>query len=187
MIVVVKKNGIACIGGDTLITPELRKTSLEDVSNCEKILSVGKTFLGAEGDASLPLVLGSYFRKQKKLPSFKSREDIFDELLKVHTALKDEYFLNSEQEDDDSFESIGFQMLLANQHGIFGTYFLRSVQEYSRFYAIGEGSDYAMGALEALYDRLKTAEELVQAAIKIAAEFDVNVGVPGKTFTVKIA
>jgi ATP-dependent protease HslVU (ClpYQ) peptidase subunit len=56
-------------------------------------------------------------------------------------------------------------MLIVNSQGIFGVYSSRSVQEYSQFYAIEEGADYALGILSAIYDQMDSAQKLVEKAL----------------------
>jgi ATP-dependent protease HslVU (ClpYQ) peptidase subunit len=187
MIVVVRKNGMACIGADDLsISGGSRKCSSNHITNTEKIIQVGDSFLGAESDPALPLVLATYFHSKKSNPRFSSLNGIFEELLVMHQDLKEQYFLQPDSDEGGSFESIGFQMLIANPNGIFGTYSQRSVQEYTRFYAIGSGSNYALGALDALYERLDSAEDLLKAALKTAREFDIEVGELGQLYTVAL-
>ena len=47
---------------------------------------------------------------------------------------------------------------VTNEHGIFGIYSMREVFEYTKFWAAGSGRDVALGAMYALYPRLKTAD-----------------------------
>jgi ATP-dependent HslUV protease, peptidase subunit HslV len=130
-------------------------------------------------------VLRSYIKQLKQPPSLKSREEIFDELLKMHQMLKDKYYLVTEEDEDDEFESSRFESLIVNSHGIFKTYILRSIQHFIRFAAIGSGTSYALGALHALYDRLDSAEEIAKAALNIVVEFDDSSGLPGTFYSVK--
>jgi len=53
------------------------------------------------------------------------------------------------------------------------------VQEYRKFYAIGSGTDLALGALYSLYpDPRLSAEQIARKAIEAAAEFDDATGLP---------
>ena len=63
----------------------------------------------------------------------------------------------------------------------------RTVQEFSKYYAYGSGSDYALGSLWSLYndDRL-TSEQLGKLAIEAAAEFDDATGLPVDCHTITI-
>jgi ATP-dependent protease HslVU (ClpYQ) peptidase subunit len=81
--------------------------------------------------------------------------------------------------DDEPLESTRFDALVANRHGIFGVVAHRTVQEFSRYYAFGSGSNYAMGALHALYgERSINAATLARRAVETAAEFDDATGLP---------
>ena len=62
--------------------------------------------------------------------------------------------------------------LICNPKGIFGVYSLREVSEYTKFWAIGSGSEFALGAMHALYDRLDSAEEIAKAGVEAGAEFN---------------
>ena len=97
----------------------------------------------------------------------------------LHIALKNDYNLIATGHDDEPLESTRFDALVANRHGIFGVVAHRTVQEFSRYYAFGSGSNYAMGALHALYgERSINAEALARRAVETAAEFDDATGLP---------
>lgn len=181
-----KKNGVLSIGGDLcVISGDSPKHIPDDILDGERIVKVGAAFIGASGDSSVPLVLRHYFMKKEKPPEFSSVDAIFDELLKMHQALKFQYFMKPDRNDDDAFETLAFSTLIASPHGIFGTYRMRCVQEYARFCAIGFGSNYALGALEVLYNGTDDAEALVKKALDIAAEFESEIGRPGKIYSLK--
>ena len=77
--------------------------------------------------------------------------------------------------------------MIANPRGIFGVSGHRTVQEFSRFYAYGSGSDYALGALYSTYEQPGLdAEALARHAIEAAAEFDDGTGLPITSFTVRL-
>ncbi len=104
--------------------------------------------------------------------------NIFDTLRKLHPVLKDQHFLNPKEEDDDPYESTQITALIANEHGIFGVYSMREVFEYTQFWAVGSGREFALGAMHALYPRLKTAEAIARAGIDAGATFDRNSSMP---------
>lgn len=186
IVLAVKKKDIICIASDSLtISGGSRKQTADHVVNSEKIVKWGTSYMGTTDHPVWPLVLKSYINQSKQSPSLKSKEEIFDELLKMHQVLKDKYFLVTEEDDDDEFESSRFESLIVNSHGIFKTYALRSVQHFIHFAAIGSGASYALGALHALYDRLDSAEEIAKAALSIVVEFDDSSGLPGIFHSVK--
>ena len=187
MIVVVKKNGTVSIGGDTYASASiLQKMPPEYVRNTEKIFSVGSSFLGTDENEAVLAALQQYFASKTKKPTFRNDAGIFTEFVDIHRFLKDEYFLQSTSRNDGPFEPIGFNTLIANQYGIFGAFSHHAVIEYSRFYAIGRGSEYALGALEAVFEREKSSEDLVHIALEVSAQFEIESGPPGKIFTVRL-
>ena len=92
--------------------------------------------------------------------------------------MKSDYFLNPNGDNDDEFETSQLSALIANSHGIFGLYSLRSVQEYVRFYARGSGNEFALGAMHAVYDSLDDAEAIALVGLQVGAEFDTGSGAP---------
>ena len=71
-------------------------------------------------------------------------------------ALKDDYFLIPKEDERDPYESLQMETLVASPAGIFGVYPLRSVQEYTRYYAFGSGAE-----LVDAKSRLGSLEEVV--------------------------
>jgi ATP-dependent protease HslVU (ClpYQ) peptidase subunit len=96
----------------------------------------------------------------------------------IHPILKDEYFLNSKDEDDDSYESSRVDALIVNRGGIFGLYSLREVDQYSRFWAIGSGAEFALGAMHVAYELLDDADSIARAGIEAGACFDSSSALP---------
>jgi ATP-dependent HslUV protease, peptidase subunit HslV len=180
IVLAVKKNGVTCIAADSMyVVGGSTKLTGDQVVNSEKIVEWGSSYIGITDHPVWPLVLKNYIVQSKQKPSLQSREEIFDELLKMHQALKDKYYLVTEgEDDDDEFESSRFESLIINSNGIFKTYHLRSIQQFIHFAAIGSGSSYALGALHALYDRLDSAEEIAKAVLNIVVEFDDSSGFP---------
>jgi ATP-dependent HslUV protease, peptidase subunit HslV len=61
------------------------------------------------------------------------------------------------------------------------------VQEYSRFYASGSGTEYALGAMFAIYDdEDKTAEDIAKIGVEAGAEFDDGTSLPMNCYTIKL-
>ena len=77
-------------------------------------------------------------------------------------------------------------MLVANASGIYGVYSYREVFEFDRFWAIGSGRAFALGAMYADYDRLKTAREVAELGVRAGCEFDKNSSGPVKLHTLKL-
>lgn len=186
IVLAVKKKGIICIASDTMtLSGGSRKQTAEHVSNSEKIVKWGSSYIGVAAHPVWSLVLNSYFKNKKHKPSLKSKDEIFDELLKLHKILKEKYHLAPYDDAEDSFESSRFESIIVNSFGIFKTYELRSVQQFIQFAAIGSGAQYALGALHSLYHRLDAAEDIAKAALNAAVEFDDSSGLPGTFYTIK--
>ncbi len=185
-IVAVKKGDLIAIGADTLAKLGTIKESAAYVRNASKILRVGETYLAYVGHASVGLVLASYFAGLPQPPRLDSAQAIFEAARRMHRTLKEEYFLLPEEHEDDEFESLRFECLIANPSGIYGLYALRSVQEYTKFYSFGSGAMFALGAMYAVYDLpTMTAAEIARAGLEAAAEFDDATGGPMEIYTMK--
>lgn len=183
-IVAVTKNGTIAIAADTLTKYGATKESARYVVNHEKIIRVAGSYVAITGPTSGKVVLADSFAKSK--PRFDSVAGIYRTWLALHAVLKKEHFLNAAGDSSDSFESTHLDVLIANEHGIFGVGSYRTVQEFSRFYAYGQGSEYAMGAMFAAYDDPKrSAEDVARVGIEAAAEFDHSTGLPMTLYSLK--
>jgi ATP-dependent protease HslVU (ClpYQ) peptidase subunit len=156
----------------------------------EKILRFDENYLGIVGSAAHQLVMESLFASKKIVEKkidvdFSSRLSIFETFRALHPLLKQKYFLNSKDEDDDPYESSQIDALIANPFGIFGIHSLREV-EYNKFWAIGSGAEYALGAMFALYDKAASAEEIAHAGVAAGAEFNNASAMPLSSYEVDL-
>lgn len=186
-IAVVRKNGYAAIAADTLTKWGSGKESAAYIANNTKIVKVGDGYLAASGTATFKLIMRDYFAQRGVPARFDTTINIFKTWQAFHAVLKEKYYLVSVGEKDDTIESSKFDVLIANPHGIFGVGAHRTVQEYRKFYAIGTGTDLALGAMYAAYDNPKlSAEQIARLAITAAAEFDDATGLPVVSHSVKL-
>lgn len=184
-VVVVQKNGIACIAADTLTTfGDTRQSAMLDRVH-DKIFQTCNSYLGIVGSAAHQMVLESACQQVEGL-DFSGRHAIFESFRKLHPVLKEEYFLNPKEDEDDAYESTQIDALIINRSGIFGVFSLREVFEYTRFWAIGAGADFALGAMYALYDRLDSAEDIARSAISASAEFNTATALPLTCYSVAL-
>jgi ATP-dependent HslUV protease, peptidase subunit HslV len=176
-VVVAKKAGKVCIAADSLTSfGDLKLNSNYDAAY-DKILPHNENYLGVVGSAAHQLVLESVFASKKVVDrkfviDFSSRLAIFETFRALHPVLKEKYFLNAKDEDHDPYESTQIDALIANPFGIFGVHSLREVTEYNKFWAIGSGAEYALGAMFAVYDKAETAEEIAHIGVAAGAEFN---------------
>lgn len=171
-IAAVKKGNKLCLASDTLMTLGNRKEVADQhVSNKGKIIQIGPNYLGSSGHASWGLVLSHYFSK-KKVPEWKTEKEIFEVFTLMHEELKEKYFLHPPTLSYLPFESSEFCFLIINRHGIFEIEYSRAVRKYSRFSAIGTGEEYALGAIQAVYDQFEDPEEIAKIGVQAGVHFD---------------
>lgn len=185
-VVAVRKGQVACVAADTLSRYGYQLEPASRIENADKILEIDDTLLAPTGPASAQLVLRSYFSDENRTRDFRGIDAIFETTRQMQGVLKEEYFLNPKEDDEQEFESMQMRMLVANSSGIYGVYALRSIQEYKKFYAFGSGSEYALGALEALYETDMSAEALAKRAVEVAASLDAATEVPVTTRTIEL-
>ena len=115
-----------------------------------------------------------------------SRDEVFDTFLKLHPKLKENFFLNTKEEEADPYESSQFTALIANPAGIFGVYSYREVFEFDRFWGIGTGRAFALGAMYAGFDKARSAREVAELGVRAGCEFDKNSSTPIHVHTIKL-
>ena len=185
-VVVVKKGGQVAIGADSLVTFGDTRLAHGYEAN-DKLFKVGDSWVGMSGTtAHFPVLrraLNSLAPDELKLHS---RDEVFDTFLRLHPKLKDLFYLNTKEEDADPYESSQFTALIANPSGIFGVYSYREVFEFDRFWGIGTGRAFALGAMYAAFDRAKSARELAEIGVKAGCEFDKNSNGPVRIQAIKL-
>ena len=183
-IVAVKKNGKACIAADTLTTfGEVKQSSDYDLTH-EKIHLYKNNYFGIVGSAAHHMVIKSVLENHGHELSFNSHFEVFESFRKLHPILKEEYYLNPKDEDDDPYESSRIDALIVNTSGIYAVYSLREVFEYSKFWAVGSGGDIALGAMYAIYEREGKVEDIATIGIEAGATFNNVTGLPMTLYTI---
>ncbi len=186
-IAVARKGGQVAIATDSLVTFGDTRLPHGYEAN-DKVFRIGASWVGMAGTtAHFPVLrkaLGSLTVDELKLGS---RDEVFETFLKLHPKLKETYFLNPKEEDADPYESSQFTVLIANGTGIYGVYSYREVFEFDRFWAIGSGRTYALGAMQAVWDAKRSAREVAEIGVKAGCEFDKNSDGPVKAHTMKLA
>jgi len=185
-VVAVVKNNQACIAGDSLTSFGDTKLAARHIKHADKILNFNEQYFGVVGSAAHQLVLESIFKNQGDIMSLNDRLSIFESLRKLHPILKEQYFLNSKEEDDDVYESSRLDALLMNASGIYGIYSLREVDQYEQYWAIGSGSEFALGAMFSVYDALDSAEDIAKIGVRAGAEFDSSSSLPMTSYVIDL-
>ncbi len=176
-IVAVRKNGRIVIAADSLTTFGDTRLPASDDAAWDKIHRYRDSYIGIVGSAAHLLVVQSLFTEAVDY-DLSSRSAIFETFRSLHPRLKEEYFLNPKEDEEDAYESTRMDALIANPNGIFGLFSLREVFEYQRFWAVGSGADYALGAMHALWDREQDAEAIARAGVEAGAAFNSATSLP---------
>jgi ATP-dependent HslUV protease subunit HslV len=175
--VVVRKNSEIAIGSDSLVTfGDTRLSHAYEANN--KIFQIGESYITVAGTAAHFPVMRKLLNDLGNDCRLSSREEVFDTFSKVHHVLKENYFLNTKEDEDDPYESSQITALIANEHGIFGVYSYREVFSFERFWGIGSGRNFALGAMYAAYDRVASAREIAEIGVHAGAEFDKSSSAP---------
>lgn len=184
---VVKKGNEICIASETLTTFGATKLSEDFVSESDKILKWGKSYVGIVGEVALSTMLQDVIKHEKKVPDFSSSAAIYKYFTKQHPVFKEKYFLNANEDVDDPVESSQIEIVIVNKHGIFGVHSLRDVYSFQKFWAYGSGKKYALGAMNSVYDlKSFTARKIAKAGVKAGITFDDGSGGTIKTKLIKI-
>ena len=179
-IVVVRKAGEIAIASDSLVTfGDTRLPGAYEAN--EKIIRVGDSYIGIAGSTAHFAVVRKLLTAMDEL-KLHSREEVFETFLKAHALLKEKFFLNPKEEEGDPYESSQLTALIANPSGIYGVYSYREVFAFERFWGIGSGRNFALGAMHASYDRLRSARAVAEAGVRAGIEFDKSSSGPFRVF-----
>jgi ATP-dependent protease HslVU (ClpYQ) peptidase subunit len=189
-VVVVKKAGQVAIAADTLVTFGDTRLSNRYESNSKifKIQSVtGTSYLGMAGTvAHFPVLRNALLSLSPEKVRLGSKDEVFDTFTKLHPLLKDAFFLQTKEEDNDPYESSQFSVLIANATGIYGLYSYREVFEFKEYWGIGSGRSFALGAMYAGWDKAKSARELATLGVNAGCEYDRNSAGPVEVYSLKM-
>ena len=185
-VVVARKGGSLAIASDSLITfGDMRLPPGYEANT--KLFSVRGHWVGAVGStAHIPVLQQALATMPKEQLRLVSRSAIFETFRVLHPLLKERFFLNTKEHDSDPYESSQISILIANGHGIFGVESYREVFEFERFWAIGSGRRYAIGAMYATWGRAKSARELADVGARAGCEFDTSSAPPVRLHTLKL-
>ncbi len=174
---VVRKNNEVAIASDSLVTfGDTRLSHVYEANN--KIFQIGESYLALAGTAAHFPVMRKLLSTMGEECKLNNRDEVFETFSRVHEILKEKFFLNTKEDEDDPYESSQLTSLIANPSGIFGVYSYREVFCFERFWSIGSGRHFALGAMHACYDRVSTAREIAQIGVEAGAEFDKSTSAP---------
>lgn len=177
VVVAVRKGGTIAMAADT-------QTSFGDVRvpvdnlRARKISAVGDAWLGKTGWGLYDNILMEFLRGKER-PSLSDDRGIYRFFLQLWRELHDKYgFVNDQcREKDSPFGDLDAAFLVVNRRGIYHVASDMSVTTFAKYYAIGAGNDFALGALHALYDDPRyDAATLARRAVETANAFKLYCG-----------
>jgi len=88
--------------------------------------------------------------------------------------MKTQQNIITQQNSNFHFDVFPMNALVINRHGIFKVDGTRTVYEYKKYWAIGSGEAFALGALHALHNEEAEAENIARSALKACGAFEAN-------------
>ena len=154
----------------------------------EKVVRVGESVVGIVGYTAHHLVIPDALERFEDA-DLGSRRGIFETFRALHPILKDEYYLLPETDQDgDPYESTQVSLLIASPTGIFGVYDMREVHAFSRYWAMGSGAPFALGAMHARWPEAEggalSAGALAAVGAEAGCRFDPASGGPVTVYEV---
>jgi ATP-dependent protease HslVU (ClpYQ) peptidase subunit len=177
VVVVVKKDKKIVIAADTLTTHHSYiGINSTHKANSSKIVKYKDNYIGSVGAAVANQMLLSSLMSKNQEFSFYGIDNIYNSMIKIHRILKKDHYLYPHKKDQIS-ETSHLNLLIANSSGIYGISSYRYIADYSKFWAVGSGMTYALGAMEQAYSEYP-AEEIAKIGVEAACEFDKHCELP---------
>ena len=172
-------DSLTCFGDDHVVP--------SDNSPTQKIRQLGDAVIGISGWAIYQSILDDHLRAQSS-PDLSSETTIFRFFMTFWKALHDDYpFVNDQANSRDSpFGDLDSSFLIASPGGLFKVSSDAEVSRFHRYYAIGSGSEYALGALGAINDSEPDGEVAAREAVRVASLFDTHCGGDAYVLTVPL-
>ena len=180
IITAVQKGNEVAIACDTLVTRNSNiKTLAEHQVDASKLIPFGDSILGFTGSWAVKQIFMDLLARSEP-PALSSSSEIFRWLLSNQAILKSDYFVKTNNENDkrQPTEAQWLYGLLVNAHGIFVITSYREVTEFSKFWAIGSGDRFALGALDVLYEQDLSAAEIARRAALVATKYSPDCAEP---------
>ncbi len=176
IILAVNKNNETVMASDTRITYGSEIIPGDNLV-VDKVIRIGGSYIGSSGWGIYDNILADYLSNKTGV-QLDGTQSIFSFFIDLWADLHKRYpFVNDQSGDKDSpFGDLDAKFLIANSAGIFLVSSNMSVRKFNKYYAIGSGSSYSMGALHVLYDEDLDAEQIARKATAAAIAFDNDCG-----------
>ena len=185
-IVVVRKGNRAAIASDSLFSLGSIKVPPGNKANHHKIHRFKDAYIAFTGWSAFHNVFEAVMERYPGDLDFRSRKHIFETFQKLHRRLKEDFFLETNEDKEQPGESSQWDCLIAAPSGIFSVESYREVSEYTAFWANGSGIRFVLGAMHAVYARYDDPADIAKVGIEAACEFDDGSGLPVQSFTVQL-
>jgi ATP-dependent HslUV protease, peptidase subunit HslV len=177
VVVAVQKGGRVALAADT-------QTSFGDTRipsdnlRARKISKVGNAFVGKTGWGIYENIFTDFLGTRRRTPDLGNERAIYSFFLGLWRELHEKYgFVNDQcHEKDSPFADLDATFLVVNRNGIHHVASDMSVTRFEKFFAIGAGCDFALGALCVLYDEDYDAAALARKAVEAAMTYKVYCG-----------
>ena len=173
-----RKNDEIAISADSQLSYGSLNVSATHLKNSSKLFEVNDSVLGIVGWCAITSIVEYLVENDPEVFRLRGRMEIMSTALKLHELMKDSFFLETHESRDQPVESMQLRALVINSLGLFEINSYREINEFGDYWAIGSGNRLALGAMHALYDGASGAQEIAEAGVRAAAEFDENCGLP---------
>lgn len=179
------KNGEIAIACDTQCSFGSLIVDSRNLHNHNKLYVIKGCVIGVIGWSAVAGAMENLMASKSELIDFTSRQAIYSTFLKIHPILRDEYFIEADEDDEQPAESSQVSALIINRNGIFEVGRFREVNQFNKYWAAGAGRKLALGAMYATYNSATSATDVVKAGVLAAAEFDDSCSGPAIVETLK--
>ena len=188
IIVAINRNDAVTMASDSLTCFGEGEQTPPDNCRTRKIIPLGDGFLGGTGWAVYDDII-EHWISNRTVPPLTTRKEVFAFFLDLWRGMRDGYpFVNDQANSKDTpFTDLDSSFLIGSPGGIFKVSSDLGVTAFQQYAAIGSGAEYALGALDALWNRVTDDEELVRAAVDAACTLDVHCGGITDVFRVALA
>jgi len=185
-ITIVKKNGALTLATDSLYSAGSLNVRPEYKVNNYKIYQVNQSYIALVGWGSIDDIIEDLIRNHAETLDFTNRASIFETLKNTQELLETEYSINTSENDDQPVDSNQLDGLVISPEGIFSFSSYRNVNEYSKFWSMGSGRDYALGAMYNAYDSSSTSQEIASVGVECSCVFDDGSCLPVQSVSIEL-
>ena len=148
-----------------------------DNGSPNRIEKIGSSFLTWTGNGIYEDLLREPLGRGKG-HSLNDASAVFQYFMRLWKRIRSDYSFVDDKGDDSesSFAQLDASFLVVSRTGIYGVTSKMCVTKFTKYWAIGSGQEYALGALHALYDGRIDAEALARRAVETAIRFNIYCG-----------